>query len=131
MATKGGDALEEKDVAAVRAVLERYVDATYRADVKSLRSTFHPEAVMAGYLGNDLIVGTPEPFFADVGSHPSMLETGAPYKADIADVHVAGRVASARLEESGFFGTASFVNYFHLLSVDGDWKIVSKAFQTV
>ena len=123
--------MEEKDTAAVRAVLERYVDATYRADVESLRTTFHPEAVMAGYLGDDLVVGTPEPFFADVGSHPSMLETGAPYKADIAEIHVAGRVAGARVEESGFFGTASFVNYFHLLDVDGDWKIVSKAFQTV
>ena len=46
-----------------------------------------------------------------------MLETGAPYKADIPEIHVAGRVASARVEESGFFGTASFVNYFHLLDV--------------
>ncbi len=118
-------------MAAVRAVLERYVDATYQADVDGLRSTFHPEALMAGYLGDELMVGSPEPFFADIGSNPSMAETGAPYKADIAAVHVAGRVASARVEESGFFGGASFVDYFQLLNVGGDWKIVSKTFQTL
>jgi hypothetical protein len=122
--------LDEKDAAAVRAVLERYCDATYRADVEGLRSTFHPEALMAGYLGDELIVGSPESFFADIGSHPSMATTGVPYKADIADVHVAGRVASARVEESGFFGQASFVNYFQLLKAGGDWTIVSKTFQT-
>ena len=86
---------------------------------------------MAGYLGDELIVGSPEPFFSDIGSHPPMATTGAPYKADIADIHVAGRVASARVEESGFFGQTDFVNYFQLLEVSGDWKIVSKAFQTV
>jgi len=25
----------------------------------------------------------------------------------------------------------SFVNYFHLLNVEGDWKIVSKTFQSL
>jgi hypothetical protein len=123
--------LEEKDTAAVRAVLERYVDATFRADLEGLRSTFHPEAFMAGYLGDALIVGSPESFFADIGSRPAMATTGAPYEADIADIHVAGRVASARVEESGFFGQTGFINYFHLLDVGGGWKIVSKTFQTV
>ena len=114
----------------MRAVLERYVDATSRADVESLRSVFHPVALMAGYLGDDLIVGDPEPFFSDLGSHPSMAETGAPYEAAIVDIHVAGRIASARVEESGFFGATSFVNYFHLLEIKGEWKIVSKTFQS-
>ncbi len=86
---------------------------------------------MAGYLGDELMVGTPEPFFSDLGGHPSMAESGAPYKAAIEDVHVAGRIASARVEESGFFEATSFVNYFHLLKAEGEWKIVSKAFQTV
>ncbi|MEI8189788.1 MAG: nuclear transport factor 2 family protein [candidate division NC10 bacterium] len=122
---------EENGEAAVRKVMEEYVDATFRADVGVLRSTFHPAACMAGYLGDELLVGTPEPFFDDMGSRPSMAESNAPYKADVSAIQVAGRVASATVEESGFFGAMSFVNFFHLLNVDGDWKIVSKTFQSL
>ena len=122
---------EENGEAAVRKVMEEYVDATFRADVGVLRSTFHPAASMAGYLGDDLLVGTPEPFFDDIGSRPSMAGSDAPYKADVSAIQVAGRVASATVEESGFFGAMSFVNFFHLLNVDGDWKIVSKTFQSL
>jgi hypothetical protein len=124
-------ASQENGAAAVREVMERYADATFRADVDALRSTFHPAASMAGYLGEELLMGTPEPFFDDMGSRPSMAESGAPYKADVSAIHVAGRVASATVEESGFFGAMSFVNYFHLLNMEGDWKIVSKTFQSL
>ncbi len=117
--------------AAVRAVMERYVEAAYGADIQTLRSLFHPVAVMSGYLGDTLLAGSPEPFLADVGGRPSMESTGAPYKADILDIHASSLTASLRLEETGFFGVASFVNYFHLLKVEEEWKIVSKTFQSV
>jgi hypothetical protein len=116
---------------AVRAVMERYVEAAFKADVNTLRGLFHPAAVMSGYLGDNLLAGSPEPFLLDVGGRPSMESTAAPYKADILDIHASSLTASLRLEETGFFGVASFVNYFHLLKVDGEWKIVSKTFQSV
>ena len=119
------------DVAAVRAVVERYVDATYRADIEQLRSTFHEGAAMAGYLGDDLLVGTPEPFFADMGSRPSMSGSGTTFKAQITSIQVAGRAAAVTLEEDGFFGVFRFVNYFHLLKVDGEWKLISKTFASL
>lgn len=122
---------ETNEAAAVRATMERYVDAVYRADVDTLRELFHPAAAMCGYLGDDLLAGGPEPFFADLAGRQSMQADGAPYKAEIADVHASSLTASLRVEETGFFGAFSFVNYFHLLKVDGDWKIVSKLFQSV
>lgn len=109
-------------------MMERYVDATFRADVEAVRRTFHPEASMSGWLGDELLVGTPEPFFLDLGSRPSMAETGAPYKAEISSIEVNGRAAGATLTESGFFGVMSFVNYFTLLLMDGEWRIMSKTF---
>jgi Putative lumazine-binding len=117
--------------AAVRAVMQQYVEAVYRADVATLQGLFHPAAVMSGYLGETLLAGSPEPFLVDVGGRPSMESTGAPYKADILDVHASSLTASLRVEETGFFGSLNFVNYFHLLNVDGEWKIVSKTFQSV
>ena len=122
---------EVGDVSAVREVMQRYVDATFRADVVTLRNIFHPGASMTGYLGDDLLEGTPEPFFADLGSRPSMAESAAPYEAEISSIDVSGRAATATLNESGFFGVMRFVNYFHLLNVGGDWKIISKTFASL
>jgi hypothetical protein len=117
--------------AAARAVMELYVDAVYKADVATLREVFHPAAVMSGYLGDTLLAGSPEPFFLDIGGRPSMESTGAPYTAQISDVHASGRTAALRVDETGFFGTVSFVNYFHLLKVEDEWKIVAKTFESV
>ncbi len=116
------------DGGAVREVMQRYVDATFKADVAALRRTFHPEASMSGWLGDELLAGTPEPFFLDLVSRPSMADTRAPYVAEISSIEVSGRVASATLTESGFFGAMSFVNYFTLLRVDGEWMIMTKTF---
>ena len=123
--------VELDDVAAVRAVVERYVDATYRADIDQLRGTFHPGAAMSGYLGDNLLVGTPEPFFADMGSRPSMAGSDTAFKAQITSIQVAGRAAAVTLEEDGFFGIFRFVNYFHLLKLDGEWQLVSKTFASL
>jgi hypothetical protein len=115
----------------VRAVLDCYAEAVYRADVESLKSLFHPAAVMNGYLGDKFLVGSPQPFLADIGGHPSMADSGAPFKTEWTAVHVSGRSATATLEENGFFGDGHFVNYFHLLLDGGEWKIVSKTFESL
>lgn len=117
--------------AAVRAALDRYIDAVYHADVQALKETFHSTAVMNGYLGDKLLLGTPEPFLADVAAHPPMAESGAPFKAELSAIMVSGRTATATLEEHGFFGEGHFVNYFHLLNDGGAWKIVSKTFESL
>lgn len=121
----------DNGVEQVRSVMQSYVDALYRADVDTLKDIFHPSAFMGGYLGGDLLMGTPEPFLTDVGGRPSMAEADAPYVADIGHVQTQGRVATATLTETGFFGTESFVNYFALLEVDGRWRIVSKTFASL
>jgi hypothetical protein len=122
---------DEAGAAAVRAVMERYVGAVSPADTETLRELFHPAAVMSGYLGDTLLAGSPEPFLEDIGGRPSMASTGAPYKTDIVDIDCSPRSASLRLNETGFFGATSFVNYFHLLRVDGEWKIAAKTFESL
>ena len=121
----------EESGAAVRAVMERYVEAVFQADVETIRELFHPGAFMSGYLGGDLLVGTPEPFLADIGGRPSMAATSAPYRAVISRVETCGRAAVATVTESGFFGSVDFVNYFTLLEIEGEWKIVSKTFASL
>lgn len=116
---------------AVRKVLDRYAEAVYRADVKTLEEIFHPAAVMNGYLGDKLLVGTPEPFLADISGHPAMAGSDTPFETEYTALKVSGRTATATLEEKGFFGSGHFVNYFHLLLDGGQWKIVSKTFESL
>ncbi len=121
----------DRDADDVLAVMRRYTDAAFKGDADGLRACFHPDAVMSGLLGDQLLMGSPEPFFADIGGRPSMESTGAPYTPTVVSVDVLGRVASVRIDETGFFGAMSFANWFHLLKGDdGAWRIVSKAFMT-
>jgi hypothetical protein len=117
--------------AAVKAVLDRYAEAVYQGDAETLKDIFHPVACMNGYLGDKLLLGGPEPFLADIGGHPPMAGDGTPFKAEFSAIHVSGRTATATLHETGFFGSGKFVNYFHLLYDGGEWKIVSKTFESL
>ena len=112
-------------------VISISINARWRSVNETIRELFHPGAFMSGYLGGDLLVGTPEPFLADIGGRPSMAATSAPYQAVISRVETCGRVAVATVTESGFFGSVDFVNYFTLLEIEGEWKIVSKTFASL
>ncbi len=116
--------------ASVRKIVQQYIDGTYQGDVKALRDCFHPKAVMNGYLGDRLLLGGPEPFFENMENSPSMAENGAPYQGRITSLDVVGNVANVTIKETGFAGTMAFTDYFHLLKVEGEWKIISKTFTT-
>jgi hypothetical protein len=121
----------ESEEAAVKQVLDRYAEAVFKGDAKTLVEIFHPEAVMNGYLGDRLLIGGPQPFFDDIAGHPPMIETAPHFQWQFSAVHVSGRTATATLHEEGFFGAFNFVNYFHLLKQEGEWKIVSKTFESL
>jgi hypothetical protein len=115
------------DVAAARAVIEEYVAACRVRSVDRLKAIFHPDALMTGYLMDQRLVGSTQPFYDTVRNAPTA--AGGDYRADITRVDVAGRIASVTLEEQGFLGL-SFTNYFDLLEADGRWQIVAKTFTT-
>ena len=50
------------------------------------------------------------------------------YVARIASVEQTDDVANVVLEEDGFWGTVSFVDFFALAQIEGEWKIVNKTF---
>jgi len=118
------------DSKAVREVVEQYIQGTYTGDGQALRDCFHPDAVMNGYLNDQLLAGTPEPFFNEIENNPSMAEGGAPYKGEIVSVDIAGKVASVTVKETGFAGEMAFTDYFHLIKDNDVWKIISKTFTT-
>lgn len=115
--------------AAVRAVLESYVDACRHGDVLALRAIFHPLAAMHGYLDGKRVLGSPEPFFEAVATNQAPDLSGLAYEVAIGPVQVSGHLATALLQEHGYLGL-DFINCFHLLEIEGQWHIVAKLFQS-
>lgn len=116
----------------VEAVLNNYMEGTYKADVELLKSVFHPDAIMTGYMGDQLMIGDPTPFLEDIGGNPSMESQGTEYKGEITKLLVNGNIADAVIYETGFYGDGTLENHFHLLKDEnGGWKIISKCFTTV
>ena len=116
--------------AAVREVVGLYAQGTYEGDAAKLNRSFHPRAVMNGYLNGQPLLATPEPFIEEMRKAP-LRDAGAPYRWRITDVQVAGKVASATLKETGFPDRSGFINYFHLIDDGGGWRIISKLFAQI
>ena len=123
--------LQSENYMKIQEVLLNYIKGTYESHIPLLRACFHESAKMIGYLGDTLVDGTPEPFFEDMASGPSMALGKEPYEAEIQFIHITGRTASAAVHETGFRGNTCLTDYFQLLKLeDGSWKIVSKTFTT-
>jgi len=119
-----------KDYAAVRQVLENYIEGSYTADTVSLKSLFPQDSMMSGFIGDTLDIGTPQPFYDELEESKSAKDSGEPYHGEIAFIHIAGPMASAGIVEDDLLGF-NYVNHFHLLRIDDAWKIISKIYTTV
>lgn len=129
MSAYGEETRAENDEAAVKAIADAYIKATYEGDAETMKKLFHESAVMNGYLRGQPGMGGPGPFIADLANNPSLKSGNAPYKASIDYIHVSGNIGSVTISETGF-GDMSFTNYFHLMKEHGEWKIVSKTFMS-
>lgn len=119
------------EMKAVKAVIQNYMDGTYKAEIDKLKGVFHEKAVMNGYLGPDCLIADPSGFVADIAGSPSMESAGDPYQAEIESIRIEGNVASVIVSETGFRGEGTLVDFFHLIKQDGKWTIISKLFTTL
>ncbi|MAM70275.1 MAG: hypothetical protein CMP91_03915 [Gammaproteobacteria bacterium] len=110
----------------IKQILDLYTEGTYEGDADKLQASFHEKAVMNGYLGEHLLLATPEPFIAEVCKQP-MKDSGFAYNPVISALNIDEKVATATLEETYPDGMR-FTNFFHLIDDGSGWKIISKAF---
>lgn len=115
----------------IRKIIDNYINGTYESNADKLKSVFHEKAVMNGYLGEELLIGTPEPFIEDIAGSESMQSQKAAYNAEIEYMNIEGNIATVIVSETGFRGTGVMVNHFHLIRTEGCWKIISKLFTTL
>lgn len=115
----------------IEQVLEDYFAAVERADIDALKTIFHESASMYGYLGKDAVIGTPQIFYDDIGSKPSMKESSIKCTYVIKSIDVVGEIAQACIVVDNFYGAACVEDKFQLMKIEGKWYIMSKLFTVV
>lgn len=116
-------ACDMQDYERIEAVIRHYLDGAIAGKGELMRPAFHPDATVYGYVGPDLFAGLVQGLYDwNDNNGPA---TGL--KARIAAIDLVGTVASARIELDDWTGHR-FTDFFNLLKVDGEWKVMNKVF---
>jgi hypothetical protein len=113
------------DYDAIHRVLQLCTEGEAKGDVAKLREAFHADARMFGSIAGERYDVPIEELFALAQSAPA--DTGN-YRSRVLSVQQTGDAAVGVVAEEGYWGTVSFIDYFQLARINGDWKIVSKLF---
>jgi hypothetical protein len=111
------------DYVAITRTLQHYIDGAISGRGETMRPAFHDDATIYGYVGEDLFAGPIQGLYDWNDSNGPA--TGL--VSYIAAVDIVGSIASVRVETENWTGHR-FTDFFNLLKLDGQWKIMSKVF---
>ncbi len=106
-------------------VINHYIDGARAGKGSLMKPAFHDDATIFGYVGDDLFAGPIQGLYDwnDAnGPAPNIVTR-------IVSIDVVETIASARVESDNWTGIR-FTDFFNLLKVDGQWKIMNKIFHT-
>ena len=115
---------QQTDVQRIETTLNYYLTGLVNNDAETLTKAFHPTATMK-WIGKE---------YTEVNAIAGLTEgmDGTPNKEKIktrvVSINIAGDAASAQLEIQ--FPTFTYIDFMHVLKIEGEWKIVSKIFHT-
>jgi hypothetical protein len=115
---------DEASEAGARKPLELYLKGHATGDGGFWRQAFHPSARIEGMRDGKLVSRTVEEFAGGASGKPA--EDEAQRKRRIVSVDVTDDAAFAKIELD--YPKVKFTDYFTLLKVDGEWKIMSKVY---
>lgn len=112
--------------AAVRAAVQQYLKGHATGSAEEMRKAFLPTAHIEGIRNGTFTSWTAEEYASRFTGKPAADE--ATRKRTIDSVNVSGTAAMARA--TLVHGATTFVDYFVLLKVDGQWKIANKVYSS-
>lgn len=112
--------------AKVREVIALYFRAHETGSGAFIQQIFHPELKMMGVRNDSLVVRSAEQYWSGFSGRPAADE--ATRRRWIDRVEVFGHAANVRVVLD--YPTVTYVDFFALLKIDGEWKIVSKVYAT-
>ena len=123
-AAQGATGDKTSEVAAVRAAIEKYVQAHATGDGNHLKDVFHPELKLF-FVRNGQVTTRPGPeYIAGFSGKPAADEPQR--KRRIEGIEVTGSAAVAKVILD--YPATTFTDYFQLVKANDGWKIVSKTF---
>ena len=108
----------------VREAINYYVEGMRTGNVETLKAGFHQQAILCGYLGDEMIAAPIQGLYDWVASNPAPAESGDVFRCAILAIEVTGRVAAATVRETSH--EEDVIDHFHLLRDQDRWWIVSK-----
>lgn len=111
------------EYAVIERVIQHYIDGARTGKGDDMRPAFHAEATIFGYVGEDLFSGPIENLY-------QWNDANGPAKdivAKIISIDIVGTAASVRVESDNWTGHR-FTDFFNILKINGQWKIMSKIF---
>ena len=113
--------LDEYD--AIAKTVQQYIDGGRTGNTEEMKKAFHSEATIFGYIGSDLFAGPIQGLFDWNDQNGAATEL----QGRIASIDLVEDVATVRLELDNWSGRR-FTDFFTLLKVEGEWKIMNKVF---
>ncbi len=114
---------QNNDLQLIEKTIDQYLNGMTTHHAASFKEAFHPNATMKWIEKKYEEVNAIEALSAYVTSDDPVQT-----KTYIKAINIAGVAASAQLELE--YETFSFIDFMHLLKIDGEWKIVSKTYST-
>ena len=121
MTTSTPTDLSEYD--AISRTVQTYIDGGKSGKGADMKPAFHPAATIFGYVGTDLLAGPIQYLFDWNDKNGPATEL----QGRITSIDIAGTAATVRLELENWTGHR-FTDFFTMLKVDGEWKIINKVF---
>ena len=81
----------------IREAINYYIEGMRTGNVEVLRQGFHGQAILCGYLGDEMIAAPIEGLYDWVNSNPAPAATGEAFDCVVLSLEITGRVASAKL----------------------------------
>lgn len=108
---------------AITKLVHDYIRAARTGDEALMRSVFHADSTICGYVGPDLFSAPIEQFHEwNRGNGPA-----PDVQEQIVSIDIAKSIASVRVELENWTGHR-FTDYFNLLKIDGRWWVMNKVF---
>jgi hypothetical protein len=118
--------MQGTEESAVRTVVIQYLHGHATGNGDDMRNAFLPTAHIEGIRDGRFVSWTVEEYASRFGGTPAADEASRTRTIDTIDISGTAAMARATLVH----GTTTFVDYFVLLKVDGQWRIANKVYSS-
>ena len=107
----------------IKKTIQHYIDGAKSGKGNDMKPAFHQDATIFGYIGDELFSGPIQRLYDWNDDNGPAKEISCEYTT----IDVVESIATVCLESKNWTGY-NFTDFFTLLKVEGNWKIINKVF---